>query len=85
LYPAFQAAVIRLAVVIHYTFPPSTTKSGVFAAGEDDGVLHRDTTLIVVAVQCPGLKLPGRETPFMHPQVEGVLVVIAFRPNPLQP
>lgn len=28
------------------TFPPSPTKPGVFAAGEDDGVFHRDATLI---------------------------------------
>src|SRR5271168_3623945 len=67
--PFFYAAGLRgvaIAIVIDNSFAPGAAEIGVFAAGEDGGILNRDAALIVVAIERPGLDLTASELAFMH-------------------
>src|ERR1700730_3602611 len=77
--PTFNAAfAMDVAIMVDHTLAPGAPESGIRAARKDDRVFDRDDALVVVAVQGPGLQLSAAETPFMHHQVEWMLVVIAF-------
>src|SRR5258708_26756496 len=77
--PTFNAAfAMDVAIVVDHTLAPGAPETRIRAARKDNRVFDRDDALVVVAVQGPGLQLSAAETPFMHHQVEWMLVVIAF-------
>jgi hypothetical protein len=55
---------------------PASAHLTVRTVGEDRGVLTRDVLLIVEAVGHPTLNLATAQTTVVHPDVEGVLVVV---------
>src|SRR5260370_38851317 len=67
-----------VAIMVDHTLAPGAPETGIRAARKDNRVFDRDDALVVVAVQGPGLQLSAAETPFVHHQVEWMLVVIAF-------
>src|SRR5215469_1547515 len=84
--PTLNSTLTRaVAVVINDPLSPGAAKFRVGPARKNDRVFDRNDALVVIAVQGPGLQLPGSETSLMHPQVERVLMVIALRANRLQP
>ena len=77
--PALDAAFAGgVAVVIDHALAPGAAKDGIGAARENDRIFDRDDALIVVAVQGPSLQLSAAEAAFVHHQMKGMLVVIAF-------
>ena len=68
----------RVTIVIDYALAPGTAKDRIGSAGKNDRIFDRDDALVIVAIQSPSLELPSAEAAFMHHQVEGVLVVVAF-------
>src|SRR2546429_9363331 len=77
--PFFDAAGLgAVAVMIKDTLPPGEAEHGVFATSEDGRVFDGDTTLIVITIESPGLKLAAREPAFVHQQVKWMFVVIAL-------
>src|SRR5690348_15926523 len=80
--PFFDPARFRaIAVVVEDALAPGEAKSGVFAACKNSSVFDGDAALIVVAIQCPGLKLAAGQLAFVHEQVKGMFVVIALFAN----
>src|SRR5271156_3748199 len=79
--PFFYAAGfcwVAIAIVIDDAFAPGAAEIGVFAAGQDGGIFDGDAALIVVAIERPGLKLAAGELAFVHAQMKGMAMVIAF-------
>ena len=79
LQPFFNTARLgAVAVMIEDALAPGDTKRRIFAAREDGRVLNRNTALIVVAIERPGLQLAAGEFSIVHQQMKWVLVVIAL-------
>src|SRR5919198_6488584 len=78
--PCFDAALpARGAVVVEDAADPPSAYFPVGAVGEDRGILAGNVLLIVEAVGYPTLNLATAQTTVVHPDVEGVLVVVALR------
>src|SRR5215471_18599050 len=67
--------------MIDNPFAPSAPKCRISSTREDDGILDRDDRLIVIPVQSPGLKLTTAKSPFVHHQMERMLMVISLFPH----
>src|SRR5579863_146151 len=68
----------RLAVVIDHPLAPGAAEREIRPARQDDRILDWDDALIVVAVQRPGLQLAASEAAFVHHEMEGMAMMIAF-------
>src|SRR5258708_4891285 len=65
--PLFNAAGLgAVAVMIEDAFAPGEAEPGVFTARENRGVFDGYSALIVVTIECPGLKLAAREPALVH-------------------
>jgi hypothetical protein len=62
--------------VIDDAFAPSTPEARIFGSREDGCVFDRDSALVVVAIQGPGLKLAAGELALVHQKMKWMLVVI---------
>ena len=71
-------SLVGIAIVIDDALAPGAAECGISPARKNDRVFDRDDALVVVTVQRPSLQLSAAESAFVHQQVEGMLVVIAF-------
>ena len=59
-------------------------KFGIFSSRKDGRVFDRDSALVVVAIESPGLKLAAGELALVHPKMKRVLVVITLFTNGME-
>src|SRR5260370_25638415 len=65
--PLFDAAGLgAIAIVIEDALTPGEAESGVFTARENRVVFDGYAALLVVTIECPGLKLTAREPALVH-------------------
>src|SRR5262249_19528016 len=80
--PPLDAALPRLvAVMIDDALAPDAAQLWILDPGHEGRILHRDTTLIIEAIQCPGLDLRAPQLAAVKPDVEGMPVVVALGTN----
>src|SRR4051795_6301354 len=85
LQPAGDAAfALAGAVMVDDALAPGAAQRRILDAGEDRGVLHRDSRLVIVSVQRPGLDLRLGAAPVIQEGVERMLVVVARGADRLQ-
>ncbi len=83
--PARDAAIARLlAIMIDQTLPPDAPVVGVGQPGDDDRVLFRDRTLVIIAIQRPSLNLLLRAGTGMQHAVKRMMIVVVTRADPAQ-
>ena len=73
------------AVVVHDALRPLPAQIRVDDPRHQGRVLDGDSTLVVVAVERPGLNLSAVERSIAHQSVEGMVVVVALGSDPVQP
>src|SRR3990172_3362604 len=66
------------AIMIDDPMDPRPAEGRIVGLAQDGRILFRNETLIVETVGDPGMQLSLRQLPFVHQQVERVLVVIPF-------
>ena len=64
--------------MIEDAFTPPAAELRIFGSCEDGRVLDRDSALVVVAIEGPGLQLAAGERALVHPKMKRVLVVITL-------
>ena len=93
-FPPFSGVVRRLvlinvavffAALILGAFAPGTAEIRIFASRKNGRIFDRDTALVIVSIEGPGLKLPSSELAFMHQKMEGVLVMVTLFTDSVKP
>src|SRR6185369_10531625 len=84
--PTLDAAFPGLvAVMIDDALAPDAPQLRIVHPGHERGILHRDTALVIEAVQRPGLDLGALELAAVEKAMEGMAVVISRRTHRAQP
>ncbi|KOV66834.1 hypothetical protein ADL01_25105 [Streptomyces sp. NRRL WC-3618] len=84
--PTLDAALaVTHPVVVLDSARSGAAQRRVVEPGEDQGVLDGDVPLVVEAVGDPGAQLVTRQLPSVHPEVEGVPVVVTLLGDGTQP
>jgi hypothetical protein len=64
--------------MVREPFAPCEAEAMIFGPSNNRGVFAGNIALVVVAIEGPRLQLAARQSAFVHQQVEGMPVVIAF-------
>src|SRR4029077_19784971 len=65
-------------IVIDDAFAPSAPEIRIFGSREDRSVFDRDSALVVVTIESPGLKLGACELALVHKKMKWMLVVVTL-------
>src|SRR3979490_353182 len=65
-------------IVIDDAFAPSAAEVRIFRSREEGRVFNRDSALVIIAIEGPGLKLAARQLALMHQKMKWVPVVVTL-------
>jgi hypothetical protein len=70
--------------MVENALAPDAAKCGIITLGEQERVFDRDATLVVVAIERPGLQLATGELAFVHAQMKRMTMMVACLTNRAQ-
>src|SRR6267143_3586465 len=80
--PLLDAAGTRaVTIVIDDAFAPSAPEIRIFRSREEGRIFNRDSALVIIAIEGPGLKLAARQLALMHQKMKWMLVVVTLFAN----